>query len=385
MAKKCRLINIVHTNDGEAWSVAAINFCTNCVVETQCLINIHDLCNSNDVFLCSIINEGGEDLNTLLVSRNLAKLANTSTKQRDLELSESNASETRSNLRFNPDDLCDVVDFKEWFEQTKLNIDKEIVGPASSWSKSKKRIELFDEIDRLDRNSTIDKRTISTSTSIYAEIQHDSIIDRIKLSYNQFRFDICTQCSVGEVILVLDPLNVVIVPENFEYTCKYKEMMSSLQKAARCLQTLNVFVENSLCIAYSREDKLWKRAMIVEVNLNSSNETTIVFVDSLQISTIDATDIRAFPEKNDFMLPLKYIEAQLYGLKPNRRLRPDDVANKLRNVLRNALKEDKAYIKIISLELKPKIEIYDKLTMKQVVYSSLIDGGFYSKLDSIPL
>lgn len=382
MAKKGRLMDIEPTTDDKVWSVAAINFCTEDIVETSCHINIHDRCDSNDEFPCSITNENGEDLNSLLISQSFAKLVDTSTTEKNLRSSESIDSETFSKLRFNPDDLCDVADYKGLFELTKVN--KEIDKQTVSLPSSKKWNELYDEM-QLKRDSTDDKRTISTSTSIYEEISSDSIIDRIKSSFEQFRLDICTRCSVCEIMMIFDPINVVIAPENAEYSNKYKEMMSYLQKAAPCLKPLNVFEEDSKCIAYSREDKLWKRAMIIEEKLDSSNEIAIVFVDSLQISSINAADIRAFPEKELFMLPLKYIEAQLYKLKPNRRLRPPDVANELRNVLRNALKKGKAYVKIISVESKPHIEIYGKHSMKEVVYSSLIAEGFYSKLDSIPL
>lgn len=370
MAKKCRLADIEPANDEGLWSLAAINFCTEDIVETQCHISIHDRCDSDDIFPCSITNENGEDLNSMLIAQNFARL---------------------SQLKFDPDDLCDVMDFEELFEQNKVTpsneIDKQAVSPKN-WNE---RFQLNDDL-QIGRAFTFDNRTISTSTSIDAEISNDSIIDRIKLSFESFRMDVCTRNLVCEIMQILDPTCLIIAPESAEYESKYHEMMAELQNLASHLKPLNVFEENTKCIAYSQDDKLWKRAMILENKLDS-NEIAIVFVDSLQISTsVPLVQIRTFPDKDNFMLPLKYTEAQLYGMKPNRRLRSHDVANELGRVLnatgvakdRDRSDNPSHIVKIISLESKPQIEIYAKHQMKQVAYASLIAEGFYSKINSIP-
>lgn len=382
MAKKCRLTNIEPINDDGEWPDDALYFCTEHIVETQCHINIINRCDSNDVFPCSITTKNGEDLNYLLISENLAKLPNANKPSQVCA-----AVNDFERLKFNPDDLYDVMDYKEMFELTKVTISDEI-GELSVFSPLSKEwkspFELYDKIDLdLDEGSTIDKRTLSTSTSIYSEeIPKKSIIDRIKSAFEEFQLDIYTRYLVCEILLILDPLNVVIAPESPDHSIKYKEMMSYLQKTAPCLNPLNAIKVDSKCIAYSREDKLWKRALVMDEKLDSSNGIAVVFVDSLQFSTVSAADVRAFPEKDCSMPPLKYLEAQLYGLKPNRRLRSHDVANKLRNLI---LSKDRACIQIISIESKPQIEIYAKQQMNEVAYSSLIYEGFYSKLHTIPL
>lgn len=381
MAKKGRLINIEPINDDGVWPDAALYFCTDHIVETPCHINISNRCDSNDVFPCSITTENGEDLSSLLISKNLAKLATANEPSQVC-----NALVDFERLKFNPDDLYDVMDYKDMFELTKVTVSDEIERSVAFPPLSKEwkaPFELYNGIHLdLDDDSTTDKGTLSTSTSISEEIPRNSVIDQIKSAFEQFQLDICTRYLVCEILLILDPLNVVIAPESPEYSIKYKEMMSYLQKIAPRLKLPNAIEVDSKCIAYCREDKLWKRAMVMDEKLDSSNEIPVLFVDSVEFSTVSAANIRAFPENDNFMLPLKYIEAQLYGLKPNRRLRSHDVANELRNLI---LKMDRPCIQIISVEPKPQIEIYAKQQMKEVAYSSLIYEGFYSKLHSIPL
>lgn len=380
MAKKCRLTNIEPISDDGLWPDAALQLCTDHIVDTQCLINITNQRDSNDVFPCSITTKNGDDLSSLLISKNLAKSATA-----DEPSQTCHALNDFKGLKFNPDDLNDVMDYKELFELTKVAVSdeiEEIIAFPHLPKEWKFPFELYNSI-HLDPDSTIDKRTLSTSTSIsLEETPRNSIIDRIKSAFEQIQLDIYTRYIVCEILLVLDPLNVIIAPESPEYSIKFKEMMTYLQKTAPSLKPLNAIAADSKCIAYSRDDKLWKRALVMDGKLDLSNEIEVVFVDSLELSTVIPADIRAFPEKDYPRLPLKYIEAQLYGLKPNRRLRSQDVSDELRNVI---LKDGRTCIQIISAESKPLIEIYAKKDMKEVAYSSLIYQGFYSKLHTIPL
>lgn len=383
MAKKCRFVNIEPASDNGVWSTDAIYYCIQNIVDTRCHINILGQCDSNDVFPSRISDENGRNLETLLISQGFAKLANASNEK--FTSSDFYGSESFSETAFNPEKLCDVMDYEQLFESTRVAASREIdkqTAPLSFNKHWREQFELYDE-SQFDNDISIDDCSISTSTSFYADTPGDSIIHRVNTAFEPFCLDVCTRKLACEIVLVLDSLNVVIAPESPTYVSKYKEMETYLQKVAPCSKPLYVFEENSKCIAYSREDKLWKRAMIMEKNLDSSNEIAIVFVDSVQISTVKASDIRTFPDNNDYcMLPLKYVEVQLYGLKTNHRLRPLDVANELKNVLMQST--DKAFIKIMSMESKPQIEIYAHRQMKEVVYSPLIAGGFYSKLDSIP-
>lgn len=384
MSKKCRLVNIEPTSDNGVWSTDAIYYCIENIVDTQCHIDIIGQCDSNDVYPSRITDANGRSLNTLLISQGFAKSENTFASEEKFTSSDLNGSELSLKTAFNPEELCDVMDYEKLFESTKVAVSKEIdkqTAPLSFDEHWREQFELYNE-SQFDKDFPIDNCSISTSTSIYADIPGDSIIDRIGTAFKPFCLDVCTRKLACEIVQVLDSLNVVIAPESPKYVSKYKEMVSHLQKVAPCSKPLCVFEENSKCIAYSREDKLWKRAMIMEKTIDSSNEITVVFVDSLEISTIRERDIRMFPDNEHCMLSLKYVEVQLYGLKTNRRLRRIDVANELRNVLMPIT--DKAFIKIMSMESKPQIEIYAHRQMKEVVYSPLIAGGFYSKLDSIP-
>lgn len=369
MAKRCRLINI--EPDGAKWSPDARAFCMNELLNSKCQIKLHGRCDSNGILPCSLTTMKGDDMNSLLISKGYARPKNPS-------MSHSSGSDDKpiSKFEFNPDDFCDVADYKEMFELNKLTVNNEF----DELNASKHEVYREPDMDILD----FDNFSVSASTSnADDENLSDTIIDRIGSSFEQFHLNKCTRHFRCEIVMILDPLYVAIAPESPEYSLKYNRMMLSLQKTAPCLQKLNAIDENCKCIAFSREEKLWKRAMIIEAKSDSTNEITIVFVDNLHIATINAADIREFPTDDYFMLPLKYKEAQLFGLKPNRRLRPQDVTDMLRKVLNQT--KDQFYIKIISMVSKPQIEIYTSRHMQEVIYTSLITDGFYSKINSIPM
>lgn len=375
-------MDIEPANNAIEWSCAAIDFCTENITETHCHINIYEPCDENGVYPCKLTNEENGDLSFILISRNFAQAKTLKIAvEESIESAESHHTEICSRPKFDPEDLCDVLDYKKLFERTIVKMNKELQQGKrylSSLTNRNRQLEPFDGT-QIEFNTTFDPNTISTSTSIYADERNDSIIDRICSLFEQYRLDICTRNLLCDVLMVIDPLTVIVAPTNFIYTSEYNKMVLNLQEMVTSLRPLGIMRKHDKCIAYSTEEKLWKRAMIMDCE---SNKKTVVFVDSLQVAIIDNESLREFPQEEYLMLPLRYIEAHLYGLRPNRRLRPDDISNQLWEVLQR--KQGKTHMKIISTDSKPQIEIYSKFPMEQVIYSSLIAKGFYSKLDSIP-
>lgn len=390
IAQKCRLPNIKPPNDDSVWPLDTIEYFIYNIVETKCHVKVSD----DDILSCNISDKEGENLRSTLISRKLAKpkidnnsdlilISRKLAKSMDTSFAPEKCSELyltsdshdASSLIFDPDDLYDVTDYQRVFEMTKVGNSDDMDNDIEEYQSM-----LNGMMEPDDNHTSDDQHSMSTVSSI-DDVQRSHSIDQVKLSFEPFRISYQRQL-VCRIESIVDGTNVIIAPESAKYTIKFDEMMVNLQIASPNLEALNVFEANTKCVAYSVEDKLWKRAIISKTKLLPSDDVDIIFVDSLEICRVDVENVRSFPPESLFMLPVRFNRAQLYGLKPNRRLRSADIENELLKCLTQI--EDKAYVKVVSSDPNLNIEIYSDHKMKELVYSSLLEKRFYSKSSCIP-
>lgn len=376
IAQKCRLSNIKPPNDDPVWPLDTIEFFTYNIVETKCHVKVSDDDDDNDILSCNISDKEGENIRSILISRKLAKPMDTSfANEKCSELYLTSDSHDASSLIFDPDDLYDVTDYQKVFEMTKVGNSDDMDTDIEEYQSM-----LNGMMEPDDDHTSDDQHSMSTVSSI-DDVQRSHSIDQVKLSFEPFRISYQRQ-MVCRIESIVDGTNVIIAPESAKYTTKFDEMMVNLQIASPNLEALNAFEANTKCVAYSVEDKLWKRAIISKTKLLPSDDVDIIFVDSLEICRVRVENVRSFPSESLFMLPFRFNRAQLYGLKPNRRLRSADIENELLKCLTQI--GDKAYVKVVSSDPNLKIEIYSDHKMKELVYSSLLEKRFYLKSSCLP-
>uniref|UniRef100_A0A182MYP5 RING-type domain-containing protein n=1 Tax=Anopheles dirus TaxID=7168 RepID=A0A182MYP5_9DIPT len=215
-------------------------------------------------------------------------------------------------------------------------------------------------------------------------------------------------CSAGEGILrsftVLPPIDRKTVGFFAEYTShgdgqtlhvyphleghtnRMSRMAERIQFAARSRHDPQRWHARQLapgapCLAPYRVDGLYYRAIVEEV-LEERNQIRVLYVDYMNRDTLPMSELRRCPSGIRHF-SLRNIEVCLVGVRPSPRLRPDDVARRLIELLQRPF-----YVKIVhfpthpasdslSGNAVPEVELYTDVDCATLAYQKMIDEKYY--------
>lgn len=150
------------------------------------------------------------------------------------------------------------------------------------------------------------------------------------------------------------------------------EMEEKIKKWVQYSRPLKHIELNEPCIALYEEDHTYYRAVIKDYD-DKTKEVTIVYVDFLNEATVPLHYIRPI-SKDILAYPLRNIQARLYGVRPNKRVRENDVGRKLFECLNNA---GSVYLKIAKFKNVLEVDLFGDKGDEFLIYQNMIDERYF--------
>lgn len=138
-------------------------------------------------------------------------------------------------------------------------------------------------------------------------------------------------------------------------------------------------IETCECLEYAPViaymDYAWHRGIMWEKV--STNKHAVLFVDTLQIVDVSQNCIRKCPAKY-LRTFVPYAKAHLYKIKPNERVRANDICLMLEAML---IDKD-LFAKVIARHADgiPEIKLYESEEAKRTIYHSLTKQKFFKRI-----
>lgn len=360
------------------WPKEVIDYCTTTITLRLCRINVDKKMKEkavNGPLPCSsIFVQGVGDLKAILLAKGFAAAKeNTNEEEHKIpdnyyeydveELFVSNNEQSTSEMKNHPQNNNSQISLS-FFKNTEDHLD-----PKNVDNQAVHMIDIEDDVD-------FDALSISASTS-FNETSFEPIIEFIKSKYTMFPLNDSMTNFCSKISAVLTPSILLIAPSVTSYEELYDEMMIELQKEAHSLPPC-VISKHMPCIAYRKKEKVWYRAVIISDSPNNSEQFEVVFVDYFNREHLEKKYLKYCPDKYINKYPLLLTEVKIYGIKLNRRMREVDILERLKQVTRN---KGEVWVRLGRFDLLPEVEIYTTNRMSELVYASLIEEGFYSKVN----
>ncbi|XP_035904038.1 uncharacterized protein LOC118508393 isoform X2 [Anopheles stephensi] len=177
-------------------------------------------------------------------------------------------------------------------------------------------------------------------------------------------------------------LTLHVFPHLEGHTQRFARMSERVQSIASSQEALyrwqaSLVEIGSACLAPYRADGLYYRA-IIEAVYEDTDEVSVLYVDYLNRDNVPISELRKCP-LGVRSIPLRNVEVRLFGLRPNPRLRLDDIGRRMLEVLARPF-----YVRIVSTNrtqsdgvVKPEVEFYTDYDCNTLAYQKMIEEKYF--------
>lgn len=368
------LNNIRPFNVNIGWPIEAIEYSRDAIGGYKCSFYIHDHKNGNvDAAIPATIARcsGSSDLASLLISHKFAvKITLYSQIEIDRSAKEEKERRTKNNnsnvVYVDSTNVQDNEDYKRLCKQNLLKYEP-LISKHNQQDDENIAHKMFSPA-----LSKRDLRSSSSSSSAYnpKETEIGKLIDLVNKHYEFSPLEKRFECKIFQII---DPITLLIIPEPSHQPQIPKSAISQNNNNDKGL------LQNSPCIAFSKELKEWKRGIIS--GIRSRRDYEVLFIDTLERVTMNRSSVQECPEEY-LKMPVSYAKVRLHKISPRIRNRDADICRELQQVLGsqhfevNVRKENAT---------PPTVRLYvlrtDEQKSKVLAYSELIERNFYKLLN----
>uniref|UniRef100_A0A182T723 RING finger protein 17 n=1 Tax=Anopheles maculatus TaxID=74869 RepID=A0A182T723_9DIPT len=191
-----------------------------------------------------------------------------------------------------------------------------------------------------------------------------------------------TRGFFAEFTNLSDGLTVHVFPHLEGHTHRIARMSESVQSTANQQEELvrwqaSLVEIGSACLAPYRADGLYYRAIIVAI-YDDTKEVGVLYVDYLNRDNVPISELRKCP-LSVRAVPLRNAEVQLCGVRPNPRLRQDDIGRRMMEVLVRPF-----YVRIVSTNraepdgtVRPEVQFYTDYDCNTLAYQKMIEEKYF--------
>ncbi|XP_050079866.1 uncharacterized protein LOC126567692 [Anopheles maculipalpis] len=191
-----------------------------------------------------------------------------------------------------------------------------------------------------------------------------------------------TKGFFGEFTNFSSGLTLHVFPHLEGHTQRIACMSERIQYIASTQKNLDrwqaTLVEvGAVCLAPYRADGLYYRA-IIEAIYDDTKEVSVLYVDYLNRDNVPISELRKCPLALR-AVPLRNAKVRLWGVRPNPRLREDDIGRRMMEVLVRPF-----YVRIVSKNrtepvqtFQPEVEFYTDYDCNTLAYQKMIEEKYF--------
>ncbi|XP_053679221.1 uncharacterized protein LOC128730214 [Anopheles nili] len=421
------------------WSQSALDACHRLIVQKQCLIRVEEYVNASCdatetphhlISSCRIhLVDGKIDVAKQLVDMGLFERTFKTNARKSIEemislpstpmiadpgtnrsLFESSSKEHRNILSFlgnihaeyrsfivaseyeDPNELPEVEDDSDWMNRAQV-INPEMVDDNDPGTIDQQMVQIYQTESPMPSPASFCSSEFETSsrlsdTNSDSECSPTSNDPLFRCFTQQPSIDrkIADRGFFAEFTNYDDGLILYVYPHLEGHTQQMMQMAEKIQQVAIKQNRLHLWQASMLepgspCLAPYREDGRYYRAILETVD-QEQRQARVLYVDYLNRDTLPMSELRKCPVRLQHD-PLRNIQVRLAGIRPNPRLRVDDIAQRLVLLLQRPF-----FVKVVFSPAQPHqdavrgvrvldVKLYSDQDCAKLTYQKMIDEKYF--------